>query len=150
VVDMAPMKSAHASAMADLMRLLVESTGRRGFVTCQTPLRVDERSEPEPDLMILLPRADKYAKAHPRPADVLLLVEVSDTTARYDRDVKVPLYAAHGVPEVWIVDLEKRTLRFFRQPSNGQYLDITATETPGVTPVQAMPGLTVDLTDLLG
>jgi Uma2 family endonuclease len=60
------------------------------------------------------------------------------------------LYAQHGVREVWVLDLEQRLVRFFRQPSHGQYLDITATETPDVTPVQAMPGLTVDLTDLLG
>ena len=73
------------------------------MVTVQNPLRVGARSEPVPDLLLLKPRSDFYRERHPMPEDVLLLVEVSDTTLSYDRDVKLPLYAQSGVPEVWIV-----------------------------------------------
>ncbi len=70
-------------------------------------------------------------------------------TAAYDRQVKVPLYAQHGVPEVWIVDLDFSLVRYYRTPQADRYLDITATETPGPTPVLALPGVTIDLSGLL-
>jgi Uma2 family endonuclease len=93
-------------------------------------------------------RDDYYRRAHPTPADVLLLVEVSDSTLRYDRDVKVALYARHGIPEVWIVDLQNLQVYFHRSPEDGRYLDQTTGE-PGVTPLAALPGVAVDLSGLL-
>jgi Uma2 family endonuclease len=69
---------------------------------------------------------------------VLLLIEVADSSLEYDRQVKVPLYARHGVAEAWIVDLENRQIRFFRRPAGDAYADITATETPGATAVDAL------------
>lgn len=149
VVDMAPMKSRHASVVARLLSVLQRAVGDRALVWCQLPLRLGPHSEPEPDLMLLRPRADFYAQAHPAPADVLLLIEVADTTLEYDRGVKLPLYARHGVCEVWIVDLDARLVRFFRSPTGDAYTDITKSETPGSTPVAALPGVALDLTGLL-
>lgn len=149
IVDMPAMKSLHASAVGKLGRLLHMAVGDRALVWCQLPLRLGERSEPEPDLMLLKPRSDFYADAHPTAGDVLLLIEVADTTSRYDRQIKVPLYARHGVAEVWIVDLDNGLLHFFRQPSGDDYTDITATETSGVTPLPSLPELSVDLSGLL-
>ncbi len=113
------------------------------------PVRMGGHSEPEPDLSLLRPRADFYRDAAPGAGDVLLLVEVSDTTQRYDRRVKVPLYARHGVPEVWVIDLENRLVHFYRRPSGDAYADISASESPGVTPVAALPGVAIDLSGLL-
>jgi Uma2 family endonuclease len=76
-------------------------------------------------------------------------VEVSDTTLRYDRNVKVPLYARHGIPEVWIVDLENSRLRFYRGLVNEAYTDVTATDKPGITALPGMQARTVDLAKLL-
>jgi Uma2 family endonuclease len=145
ITDMAPMKSRHASVVNRLVALAVTAVRGRANVTCQTPLRLSNQSEPEPDLMLLRPRADQYAESHPTAADVLLLIEVSDTTLAYDRGIKLPLYARYGVSEVWIVDLENNLVRFFRQPAGETYTDITATETPGPTPILALPGVTLDL-----
>lgn len=149
VIDRAPMKSAHARTLNWLNERLVDAARGQASVTCQTPLRLGDRSEPEPDLMLVRSRADRYAFAHPAAADVLLLIEVSDSSLDYDRRVKLPLYAQHGVVEVWIVDLENRLVRFFRRPAGQHYGDITATETPGSTPVTALPGLNIDLSGVL-
>ena len=149
VIDMPPMNSRHYSAVLRLNRLLTHAASERAAVACQLPLGLSNRSEPEPDLLLLAPRADDYVYAKPTAEDVLLLIEVSDTTARYDRRIKVPLYARHGVTEVWIVDLDEGVLRFFRQPSGDRYLETTTAETPGLTPVAALPGLMVDLSGLL-
>ena len=149
IVDMAPMKSLHAATVGRLMRLLVRAVGERALATCQTPLRLSDRSEPEPDLIVLKPRVDEYLEAHPTAADVLLLIEVSETTLNYDRGIKVPLYARHSVAEVWIIDLENRLVPFFRHPSGEAYTDITATETPRPTPIGALPGVAIDLRGLL-
>lgn len=150
VVDMAPMRSAHASVVARLNARLSAAVGAAALVWCQLPVRLGTHSEPEPDLMLLKPRADFYADAHPTPADVLLLIEVSDTTARYDREIKLPLYAQHGVQEVWIVDLDAGLFRRHRGPVGAEYTEINATAAPGEQSVQALPGLALDLTGLIG
>jgi Uma2 family endonuclease len=150
VIDMAPIGSRHASAVARLAQQFAQLVGQRAVVWTQNPLRLDAQNEPQPDLMLLQPRADFYAGAHPTAADVLLLIEVADTSARYDREIKLPLYARHGVREVWIVDLHERCVRFFRQPAGGGYADATATATPGRTAVPALPGVAVDLDGVLG
>jgi Uma2 family endonuclease len=149
VVDMAPMKSRHASVVARVLAKLQRAVGDKALVWCQLPLHLGPQSEPEPDLMLLRPRADFYAHAHPSADDVLLLIEVSDSTLDYDRGVKVPLYARHRVAEVWIVDLDTNVVRFFRHGDGQAYTDITASETPRATPVAALPGITIDLAGLL-
>lgn len=149
VIDMAPIGTRHASAVARLIRAATSAVGTTVIVSAQNPLRLGDLSEPEPDLMLLEPRADFYAAAHPTAADVLLLIEVADTSARYDREIKLPLYARHGVREVWIVDLEARLVRFFRAPAGDAYTDITASETPGATPIGALPGVAIDLAGVL-
>ncbi len=150
VIDMASISSRHASAVARLTRAAAAAVGTMAIVQVQNPVRLGDLSEPEPDLMLLKPRADFYASAHPTAVDVLLLIELADTSARYDREIKLPLYARHGVGEVWIVDLNARLVRFFRSPTGDAYTDITASETPGLTPVPALPGIALDLTGPLG
>jgi Uma2 family endonuclease len=150
VIDMAPIGSRHHAAVLRLSRQLQFAVGDHALVSVQGPLSLGEFSQPEPDLMLLQARADFYAAAHPVATDVLLLIEVADTSARYDREIKLPLYARHGVTEVWIVDLHERCVRFFRQPAEGRYLDATSTETPGRVTVPCLPGVTLDLAGVLG
>ncbi len=100
--------------------------------------------------MLLRPRADDYSQAHPGPADVLLLIEVSDTSLRHDRGIKLPLYVRHGVAEVWIIDLENNLVRFYHPPRGEVYSDITASEAPGLCALAALPGMAIDLSGLLG
>jgi Uma2 family endonuclease len=93
IVEMPPMGSPHAACISRLTQILVTQAGNLADVRVQLPVRLDERSEPEPDLALVKPRADSYASAHPGPDDVLSVIEVADTTLHYDRSVKGPLYA---------------------------------------------------------
>ncbi len=150
IIDMAPIGTRHGSAVKRMLALLTSTLGPRVIVAVRDPLRLSDLSEPEPDLMLLKPRADFYADAHPTAADVLLLIEVADTSARYDREVKLPLYARHGVPEVWIVDLEARLLRLYRDPAGEAYGQASTTASPGRTLIAALAGVEIDLTQILG
>ena len=149
IIDMAPIGTRHGSAVLRLTHLLNRACGDQAILSVQGALRLSPRSEPEPDLMLLRPRADYYAAAHPGPADVLLLIEVSDSTARYDREIKLPLYARHGVAEVWIVDLEAGVLRCHSRPQGGAYADTAETGTPGSLTPLALPGVAIDMGGVL-
>jgi len=121
IVVMAPIGSRH---MACVNRLLVafEELGDRVVKSIQNPVCLTD-SEPQPDLALLVPRADYYASRVPLPADVLLLVEVAETSQIKDRDVKAPLYARNEIPEYWIVDLAADAIEVYRRPEDGRYRD---------------------------
>ncbi len=121
LIEMPPIGSRHAAAVDFLSMHFARAVGDAALVRTQNPLRLADDSEPQPDLMLLRPSADRYRSAHPRPEDVLLLIEVADTTLAFDRETKLPLYARHGVPEVWILDLETRRLEIYREPGAGSY-----------------------------
>ena len=124
IVEMAPIGSRHQAAVNRLTELFSTRVSDRALVSVQGPLRLAEDSEPQPDLMLLRRRDDFYASAHPGPGDVLLLVEVSDTSTDYDREVKVPLYARHGIQEVWLVGLETDTVEVYRGPTAQEYQNV--------------------------
>jgi Uma2 family endonuclease len=149
VIDRAPMNSRHAAAVRILNQRLLAAVGAQAMISCQLPLRLSAQSEPDPDLMLTHHRSGGYRDNHPGAADVILLIEVSDSSLHYDRNVKLPLYARHGVSEVWIVDLENGLVRFCRQPQGDTYADITATETPGSTAVAGLSDIRIDLSGLL-
>lgn len=149
VIDVAPIGSRHASVVNRLARILFAAVGDRSIVQVHGPIRLGDRSEPEPDFALLKPRADYYRNALPAAADVLLLIEVAESTLRYDRTVKAPLYARHGVPELWVVDLENERVHFHRRVEGDAYADISATGRPGPTAIGALAGVTVDLSDVL-
>ncbi len=150
VIDMAPIGNRHATSVRRLTKLLSDAVGDRGIVSVQNPLRIGGHSQPQPDLALLAPRTDFYASAPPVAADALLVIEVADSSARFDREIKLPLYARHGVPEVWIVDLDALRLRLCRRPQGDAYVDIEIVESPGSTPIGALPGVVIDLAGVLG
>jgi Uma2 family endonuclease len=127
LIDMAPIGSEHAGVVYLLTQLITLAAGQAAIVGAQNPLILGEYSEPQPDILVLRPREDYYRKAHPRPEDVLLLIEVADSTVRFDRKVKIPLYARHNVPEVWLVDLAQRCVEVYRlpQPDAGLYQQVS-------------------------
>ncbi|MFB6264695.1 MAG: Uma2 family endonuclease [Bradymonadaceae bacterium] len=116
IVEMTPIGSAHASKVTRLTRMFVQQLDGRGVVWSQNPVRLDARNEPEPDLAILEPCEDDYADALPEPEDVLLIVEVAESSPEADREVKVPLYAQAGIPAVWIVNLDDEVVEVFEEP----------------------------------
>lgn len=121
----------------------------RAIVRVQGAIRLDQESEPQPDLAILAPSADDYGSAQPAARDVLLVIEVADSTLRHDREVKLPLYARHGIPEAWLVDLQHQQLHICRFPGDGSYRDCRITREPGVLEPVALPGVQLDLGTLL-
>jgi len=121
VLDMSPIGSLHAALVRALSRRLAEAAGDRALVAVGDPLHLDRASEPQPDIALLSPRSDWYAAAHPRAADVLLVVEVAESSLAYDLGIKVPLYGRHGIPEAWVIDARTRTVHVFREPSAEGY-----------------------------
>lgn len=121
IIDMASIGSRHAEAVSRLARLFIQKTAL--VVRVQNPICLAGESEPQPDLAVVANRS--YADAHPGPDDVLLLIEVADASIDYDRRVKIPLYARHGIPEVWLVDLvEGRAFEAFREPAETGYREV--------------------------
>lgn len=149
IFDMPPIGSEHGAVVDQLNYLLARAVGDRAIARIQGAVRLNNFSEPQPDAALLKPRADFYRHEQPKGTDSLLVIEVSDSTLRHDRDRKVPLYARLGVPEVWIVDLHNGSVLFYRSPGADGYRDQSSTDQPGVTPIAALPGVAIDLSRLL-
>ena len=146
IVEMAPIGSRHAGMVNILLGLFSRAAANLAVVSVQNPLIVGDRSVPQPDLALLKPRADSYMRSHPTAADVLLVVEVADTTLDFDVGTKVPLYAR--VPEVWVIDLQEQAVRVYREPSaSGYKSSFTAARDESVAPL-ALPEVRVGLSAL--
>jgi Uma2 family endonuclease len=124
IVQMTPIGRRHAACVAELNRLLVPAVGQRALLWPQNPITLPNETEPQPDIVLLRPRRDRYLADDAHPDDVLLLVEVADTSQRYDRLVKLPLYGRAGVPEVWIVDLPGEVIEVYRRPTPAGYAQV--------------------------
>ena len=144
VFEMSPMGTRHAACVTRLSHLLLPPAGDRMIVRVQLPIQVGEMSEPEPDIALLRWRDDFYADHHPMPPDVLLVIEVADTSLRHDLRRKAPLYVAGGIPEVWVVDLVAGALHVTRGVES-QQLRAGVSLTP-----LAFPDLVVDVAAILG
>jgi Uma2 family endonuclease len=121
LATMSPIGAEHSGTLKKLTEMLFEQLRRRAVISVQDPLQVDDYSEPEPDLALLAPRRDFYKRALPRPADVLLVIEVADSSLAYDRTIKMALYAGAGIAEAWIVNLIDRWIEVYRDPSSAGY-----------------------------
>ena len=133
IIDMAPIGQDHAATVNALTRAIVLACGGRAIVSVRNSVRLDRFNAPQPDVALLRPRADFYRTgAPPGPADVLLAIEVADSTLRHDRMVKLPLYARSGIVEVWLVDLRQRVLEAHRAPGPEGYTAVAAYQ-PGET-----------------
>ncbi|HLC15905.1 MAG TPA: Uma2 family endonuclease [Thermodesulfovibrionia bacterium] len=139
IIQMTPIGSHHAGSINRLNKLLSNRLSDRAVISIQNPLRLSDYSEPEPDILVLKPRVDYYAMSHPKQYDVLLLIEVADSSIQYDRYVKVPLYARHGVPEVWIIDLAQGKIEVCRTPEKNNYMECTVYERYHVISPLAFP-----------
>jgi Uma2 family endonuclease len=117
IVQMSPIGIPHSSSVDRLNALFSRRLGRQAIIRVQGPIILDRWSEPQPDLSVLAPRADFYGHAQPRPRDVLLAVEVMDSSRGYDRTLKLPLYARAELREVWLVDLKAEVIERYRSPA---------------------------------
>ena len=149
LIDMSPITSPHFGMVNRLTRLLFPLVGTRGLVSVQNPVRLDPGSEPQPDVATLKPRADDYETGAPGPDDVLLLIEVADTSLDFDRNVKAPLYAQSGIAEYWIVNLPERIVEVHREPAGAQYAQVRRAGPGEALDILMLPGAALPATDLL-
>jgi Uma2 family endonuclease len=150
VIRMSPIGDPHAGRVIFLTRLFTLRLGQEAFVSAQNPVRLSQYSEPEPDLVIMRSPLDPSAVRAPRPEDVLLLIEVCDTTLAYDRDKKVPLYAEAGIPETWLLDLPAGRLRVYREPDGREYRRIEVLARGSRIAPLAFPEMAFSVDEILG
>lgn len=148
IIDMSPIGSRHAGLVDRLNRGLHARIEDKAMVRVQGPVRLDEWSEPEPDIALLRPKDDFYMSGHPGAADVLLVIEVADASLAYDRDIKIPLYARHHIPEAWLVNIENQRLTVHRQPSPDGYREVIEPTPLAEISVSGVVDLAVDLSGL--
>ena len=146
ILEMSPIGSRHASCVNNLNRALVLGLGVRAVVSPQNPVQIPVHSEPEPDVAVLRPRS--YKTAAPTAEDVLLLVEVAETSLRFDRTVKLALYARAGIPEYWLADATAETVTAYRQPAGETYEDVRIVGIDGRLSPVAFPDLLMPVADL--
>lgn len=149
IIDMSPIGPLHGGLVKRLSRLFNLKAKGRWVVSTQDPLHLDDHSEPEPDVMLLKPVADDYTRRHPRPEDVFLLIEVSDSTLDYDREEKLPAYGRAGVSEVWLVNPQEEVTEVYREPHFTGYASKTLVHTGDQASAQAFPDAAVDVSGLL-
>ena len=118
---MSPIGPRHAAIINRLNALLSRELAGSAIISVQNPIQLTDYTEPQPDIAVLYPREDFYAPALPVPEDVLLVVEVAETSLEYDREEKIPRYAQRGIPEVWLIDVERETVMQYTQPDGTRY-----------------------------
>jgi len=149
IIDMSPIGPFHGGLVKRLSRVFNLMARGRWIVSTQDPVRLDDHSEPEPDVMLLKPAADDYTSRHPQPDDVFLLIEVSDTTLEFDREEKLPAYGRAGIAEVWIVNLNDATIEVYREPNFTGYGSKTVLRAGDQAKPMAFPDVAVDVAELL-
>jgi Uma2 family endonuclease len=150
VVEMSLLGSTHQGCVDELSSLTTEKLAGSVIVRVQGPIHIDEYSEPQPDISLLKPRQDFYRRSHPTPSDVLLVIEVADTSIEYDRSVKLPLYARAGIPEAWLIVLPKDLIELHSEPKNGKYQKVRRLRRGKALVSPTIDGLTLKVGDILG
>jgi len=148
VVDMVPIGCKHADWVNHLSRFFSKLVPDDVVIGNQNPIHLSDISEPQPDLALLAPREKPYSEAHPNPDDVLLLIEVADSSLLYDCDYKAALYAQHGISEYWVIDIEGNELIVFRDPSENGYRSTYRPELDEIIALQFLDDIRVDLSKL--
>jgi Uma2 family endonuclease len=148
--QVSPIKGPHLSSVARLDRLLQRSLGDDALILVQSPIHLDDFSEPQPDLAVARFREDFYEESLPTPGDILLLIEVADSSLNFDRNVKTGLYARHGIPEVWLRDIPYSNLQVHRAPSPEGYRDVRIFRRGERLSPLAFPDLVLEVDAILG
>lgn len=148
IIDMAPIGSRHAALVERLADILRAAVRDRFMVRTQQPLAINEYSEPEPDIALVRRRADYYVDAHPSARDVLLIVEVAQSSLHYDSDIKVPFYARNQIPEVWVVDVERHRIKRAVALQGDVYTQVESLDLGAPVAIAADPLIAIDLRGL--
>ena len=149
VVEMTPIGDRHASCVRRLLDWFAHHALALAIIDVQNTVVLGRRDAPQPDLALLKRRADGYPQ-HPRPRDILLVIEVADTTLAYDRDVKIPRYATAGIPEAWLVDLVADAITVYREPQPDGYRDVASVTRGETLRPLLLPGIIIAADDIVG
>ena len=150
ILAMSPIGTRHSAIVDRAARVFMTRAGERAIVRVQGVTRLDLYTEPQPDVLLLKPRDDFYASAHPGPLDILLIVEVADSSLAYDRDVKAHIYARSGVPEYWLIDVNDNVLLRHTSPEDGAYCEVERLDAQGRILPRLLPGCEISVVDLIG
>jgi Uma2 family endonuclease len=150
IIEMAAIGSRHAAGVKRLNHLFSQRLGARALISVQDPIQLSASSEPQPDVALLRPQADFYAQGHPQPTDVFLVVEVADTSVGFDRDLKAPLYAQAGIPEMWLANLTDDYVDVYRHPHPSGYQDVQRVQRGQRLTPEAFPDVELAVDDILG
>jgi Uma2 family endonuclease len=148
MLDMAPIGPKHATIADRLTRLFILAVQNAAIVSSGRPVNLGDFSEPQPDVMLLKPRADGYSNAHPDAADVLLVIEVSDSTLTFDQSTKLSLYARYGVSEYWVIDVEGKRVLTYREPTAKGYVRKRELAVTEAASPQAFPDLKIAVNEI--
>ena len=148
MIDMSPIGTRHSGCVLFLTNLLAFLLAGRALINVQNPVELDETSEPQPDIALLKPRPDFYRNSHPQPEDIFLLIEVADTTIKYDREVKIPLYAEANIPEVWLIDVNQEVIEVYRNPLQGVYQDVQKLVKNQVLSILSFPDVNINVSEI--
>jgi Uma2 family endonuclease len=147
IFTMAAKGTRHTVTTTKLLKKLLTLVGDLAIVRCQDPITLPNNSEPEPDLVIARLRSDDYIDSHPAPEDVILVIEVADSSIKFDRETKAPLYAAAGIGEYWIVNLIDNRLEIYRQPEGDIYTSIEIVTPPRLISLPQYSEISLDIGD---
>ncbi|HEV2146836.1 MAG TPA: Uma2 family endonuclease [Longimicrobiaceae bacterium] len=150
IIEMSPIGSRHNAFVDRVTRVLVGKLGDEAIVRVQGSIQLGDRVVPQPDFAVLRPRDDFYVDALPGPADVLLLVEVADSSLAYDRSEKSRLYARYGIPEYWLLDLVQNTVLVHTDPGPSTYQHVEIRNRGETWNSRSLPGLRVTGEEILG
>ncbi|GAB4361238.1 MAG: Uma2 family endonuclease [Methylohalobius crimeensis] len=150
LIDMAPIGHFHAGLGSLLIEVLAHRTQGQAIAWVQNPIRLDRYSEPQPDFALLRYRPDHYKQSLPTAADVLLVVEIADSTVRYDREIKGALYGRHHIPEYWLINVPERCVEIYQEADEGGHgYRNQRTIREGLLVPESFPDITIDVGDLL-
>jgi Uma2 family endonuclease len=146
LIDMSPINMPHAQIVDTLNEMFVQRVRQDGRVRVQNPVWLSDLSMVQPDIAIV--RRQLYRASHPTPDDVLLLVEVSDSTLSFDLRTKVPLYARSGVSEIWVVDVNAQVIHRFRQPEGSTYRITEEFRAGDTLTIEVLPHVSLAVADI--
>lgn len=150
IVEMSPVGVRHVMCVNRATNLFAKRLGDLAIVSVQNPVQLSDYTEPQPDIVLLKPREDFYEEKKISWEDAILVIEVSDTTIRRDRDVKLPLYAKAGVLELWIEDLRRNTIFVYREPGPKTYATALTFQRGDSISIAAFPDIAFKVSDLIG
>ncbi|XHR85111.1 MAG: Uma2 family endonuclease [Gloeotrichia echinulata GP01] len=150
IIEMSPIGTKHAACVKCLNKLLSSKLRDRILIAIQDPVELNDNSEPQPDVALLKLRDDFYETAHPQPSDIFLLIEVADSTVKYDREVKIPLYAQANIIEVWLMDIYEQVVEVYQQPIATEYQHIQKFARGESLSILAFPDVNISVDEIFG